>query len=77
MKFEVIELKNHFQFLGDDGRNPTLKAYLPDNLTEMGRDHQKRPCLVICPGGGYEKCSQRESELVALNFLPKASMCLS
>lgn len=44
MKFEVIELKNHFQFLGDDGRNPTLKAYLPDNLTEMGRDHQKRPC---------------------------------
>ena len=20
MKFEVIELKNHFQFLGDDGR---------------------------------------------------------
>lgn len=71
MKFEVIELKNYFQFLGDDGRNPTLKAYLLDNLTEMGRDHQKRPCLVICPGGGYEKCSQRESEPVALNFLPE------
>ena len=37
----------------------------------MGRDHALRPCLVICPGGGYQYCSQREAEPIALHFLPE------
>ena len=29
---------------------------------------RKRPVIVICPGGGYNYCSEREAEPVALNF---------
>lgn len=28
----------------------------------------KRPAIIICPGGGYEYCSVREAEPVALRF---------
>lgn len=71
MKYEVLHLKAYYPVLGVDGCDATLTAYLPDNLTEMGRSGAKRPCLLICPGGGYEFCSQRESEPVALQFLPE------
>ena len=71
MHYEKMELKKEFPFLGEDGRNPLVELYLPDNLTEMGRENQKRPCLVICPGGGYWICSQREAEPIAFHFLPE------
>ncbi len=70
MRTGTIELKEFFPFLGEDGKNPTLTYYLPYNMTEMGRQDIKRPCMLICPGGGYGMCSQRESEVVAVHFLP-------
>ena len=69
MKCEIIHLKDYYPFLGDEGKDPTVEMYLPFNMTEMKRQDQKRPCLVICPGGGYGMCSQREAEPIALNFL--------
>lgn len=69
MKCFEIELKKEYAFLGEDGKNPTLTAYLPYNLKEMGRANQKRPCMVICPGGAYSSISERESEPIALKFL--------
>ena len=69
MIHEKLYLKDYYSFLGEDGRNPYLETYLPFNLTEMHRENRKRPCLVVCPGGGYSMCSQRESEPVALKFL--------
>lgn len=30
---------------------------------------QKRPVILICPGGGYEMTSDREAEAIALRFL--------
>ena len=69
MKHEILHLKDHFAFLGADGCDPTVEMYLPFNMTEMRREHQKRPCIVVCPGGGYGFCSQRESEVIALPFL--------
>ncbi len=71
MKYQKIHLKEHFPFLGENGCDPTVETYLPYNMTEMNRQDEKRPCLVVCPGGGYGFCSQRESEPIALNFLPK------
>lgn len=71
MRYEVLHLKEFFPVLGEEGRDPTLTAYLPDNLTEMGWDTHKHPCLLICPGGGYGMCSQREAEPIALHFLPE------
>ncbi len=71
MKHEILHLKEYYDFLGTNGADPTLELYLPFNMTEIGRENQKRPCMVICPGGGYGFCSQREAEAVALHFLPQ------
>lgn len=71
MTYQMIHLLDSFPQLKSGNANPTLKAYLPENLSEMGRENQKRPCLLICPGGGYAMCSQREAEPVALHFLPE------
>lgn len=68
---ERIELKNHFDFPGNNSQNPTLDIYLPYNMVEMNRQNQKRPCLLVLPGGGYGMCSEREAEPIALHFLPE------
>ena len=44
-----------------------LVTYVPDNFPDLGMD-RRRPALIICPGGGYEKLSNREGEPVALRF---------
>lgn len=71
MKYEKIHLKDYFPFLGENNCDPTVEIYLPYNMTEMKRQDRKRPCMVVCPGGGYGMCSQRESEPIALHFLPE------
>ena len=69
MRIIEINLKDKYSFLGEADRNPTLTCYLPQNIIEMGRENEKRPSIVICPGGGYANCSERESEPIALKFL--------
>ncbi len=71
MHYEIIHLKDHFPALGEHGRDPMLTTYLPYNMTEMNRQDWLRPCILICPGGGYHFNSQRESEVMALRFLPE------
>lgn len=69
MRIIEINLKEKYEFLGEDDRNPTLTCYLPRNLVEMGREDEMRPTILICPGGGYANCSEREAEPIALKFL--------
>lgn len=69
MIVKKLHLKDEFAFLGENGANPTLDIYLPDEV--MNRPDFKRPCMLICPGGGYRECSPREAEPIALNFLPE------
>ena len=67
MKLETINLKDIYTFLGENGCNPTLTAYLPYNdfkETEVSN----RPCMLVIPGGGYGFCSDREAEPFALRF---------
>ncbi len=70
MEVKKIHLKDHFSFLGENGCDPTLTTYIQYNMSEMKHENRKRPTLLICPGGGYGMCSQRESEPIALAFLP-------
>lgn len=70
MKYEKLHLKDYFEVLGKDGADPTLEVLLPYNMKEMGRENQKRPCMIVLPGGGYAFCSEREAEPIALKFLP-------
>ncbi len=69
MIVKKLALKDYFEFLGENGANPTLDVYLPDEV--MNRADFKRPSMLICPGGGYGMCSAREAEPIALHFLPE------
>lgn len=71
MIHKVIHLKEHYSFLGEDGKDPLLTTYLPYNMVEMSRQEQLRPAILILPGGGYHFNSEREAEVIALRFLPK------
>lgn len=44
-----------------------LRAYLPDDGPSLlaGRP---RPAVIVCPGGGYQLCAEKEGEPAALQF---------
>lgn len=45
-----------------------LYTYFLDSSIEM-RPNEKRPVILMCPGGGYEMISDREAEPMAMQFL--------
>lgn len=60
MKYEVLKLH--------EGRDDvTLTAYVLDNSPEM-LNGTLRPAVLICPGGAYLNCSDREGEPIAMGF---------
>jgi len=58
MKTEIIELND---------KGVTLTTYILEDSTEM-LNGKKRPAILVCPGGAYLGCSDREAEPVALRF---------
>lgn len=48
-----------------------LIGYLHDINEQEMPNRLKRPCVVICPGGGYEFCSAREADPVAFAFFAR------
>lgn len=55
--------------LTDDGR-VYFVAYIADKSPEMP-SMDKRPAVVVCPGGAYYMTSDREAEPIALGYLSK------
>lgn len=49
------------------GPGAELTAYLLDPMERTAKE--KRPCVIICPGGGYEHLSSREDQPPAMEFL--------
>jgi len=45
----------------------TLDGYILDCNITLGQ-FEKRPAIVVCPGGGYMYCSNREGEPIALAY---------
>ena len=66
MKSEVI-------YLYKDRTDVTLTTYVLDDSREM-LNGGKRPAVLICPGGAYLSCSDREGEPVAMAFAAMAIM---
>lgn len=60
MKLETIKLY-------EDRDDVTLTTYLISDSREMLKG-KYRPAVLICPGGAYFSCSDREGEPVALAF---------
>lgn len=50
-----------------DREDVTLTGYIIDDSPEL-LDGKARPAILICPGGGYFICSDREAEPIALRF---------
>ena len=55
----------HMQVPGSE--NATLDGYILDGKLSLGQD-KKRPAILVCPGGGYMYCSDREGEPIALAY---------
>lgn len=53
--------------LDDNNPDVTLTTYVLDDSVEL-LNGKKRPAIIICPGGAYLNCSDREGEPVALSF---------
>lgn len=53
--------------LYEDREDVTLTSYIIDDSPELSRG-KKRPAILICPGGAYVGCSDREGEPIALRF---------
>lgn len=58
---------NTKQIILNEKRNVTLNAYLLPIGGEFQK-LQKRPGVLILPGGAYQYCSQRESDPVAMTY---------
>ena len=65
MRIEKIELPS----AGYGRKVATLTAYVQDNVEAQAT--RWRPGVVICPGGGYEFCSDLEWEPIALALLAR------
>lgn len=59
-------MKTQTYNLTNDG--VTLTSYLLDSSPEMAHMN-KRGAILICPGGAYSFCSDREAEPIAIHFL--------
>lgn len=44
-----------------------LHIYVPHSTQELRP--KTRPAVIVCPGGGYEYCSEREAEPLAIRFM--------
>ena len=54
-------------FLGKENESASLTTYVLDDSTETLKG-EGRPAVIICPGGGYFSCTDREAEPIAMYF---------
>ena len=69
MKTYTVNLKEQYPFLGENGCDPVLDAYIQDNpFAYVGIEKILRPAMLVLPGGGYQHLCPREGEPFALEF---------
>jgi acetyl esterase/lipase len=56
-------------FLREGDDTITLTTYVADHR------YEKRPAMLVIPGGGYCYCSEREAEPIAIAFMAKGYNC--
>ena len=66
MQIVTLHLKDMYPFLGENGADPVLTAYIQQNSIQ---GLEKRTGILLCPGGGYANISPREGEPIALELL--------
>lgn len=65
---ETVEIKVDYEKAGvsSEGCAPVLDCYYNTLTEEIGR--KKHKAIIICPGGGYDWCSEREAEPVCIQI---------
>ena len=69
MIYQTVDLKELYPEPMKDAPETPLIGYSADDSPELAV--RQRPAIVIHPGGGYEFLSDREAEVVALEFLAR------
>ncbi len=69
MGIETVELNVNYKSAGlnPEGCKATLTCYTNTYFEELGKRNNR--AIIICPGGGYDYCSEREAEPIAYRFL--------
>lgn len=60
-------LTESFDLRAEGSLSAKLRTYIQDDSKDLMI--RKRPMMIICPGGGYNHLSDRESEPLAVRFL--------
>ena len=60
-------MKNKVFYLNNE-KTAYVKEYLLDKVESVPFG-EKRPAIIIFPGGGYKYCSDREAEPIAMRYL--------
>lgn len=65
-----IYLKKYFAEMGENGCNAYIDCYIPSAFENAGMTlaTKKYPCMIVCPGGGYNMTCDREAENIAMLF---------
>ena len=69
MKYKRILLKEIDERFDDE--TTSLRIFISDR----NESTEERPAMIVCPGGGYSFCSEREAEPVAYRFLSEGFNC--
>lgn len=62
MKYETLDIKN-----SNSQDYAALHLYLLEPSTEI--PIRNRPMIIVCPGGGYSMTSDREAEIIAVQYI--------
>lgn len=70
MFVQDIELNVDYESMGlkRPEKEPSFTGYILKNYDEYCKN-RKRPAVIICPGGGYMYCSEREATPIAMEYL--------
>ncbi len=68
MEIYKFNLNEHFSHLGGDVELTHVKCFINQNRETLWGKAKPYPCIVICPGGGYNGISPREADPIALHF---------
>lgn len=63
--------EKHFLWGTSEYHYPMAFGFVPNIVTYLHEDTEKRPCILVVPGGGYRVVSPTEGEIVALEFYDK------
>ncbi len=70
MKVFQVDLYDYFNFKKPEGAEGILHCYILEQSQHINLT-RKHPAMLVIPGGGYARTSDREAEPVALKFLEK------